>query len=29
MTISGSHIISEIISLCGGYNVFSEQKHTQ
>jgi iron complex transport system substrate-binding protein len=26
MTISGSHIISEIISLCGGYNVFSEVK---
>jgi len=26
MTISGSHIISEIISLCGGNNVFSEVK---
>jgi len=26
MTLNGDHIVSEVIALCGGYNIFSEQK---
>lgn len=26
MTLNGEHIVSEVIALCGGYNIFSEQK---